>query len=88
MCKSNLCSIHGLHNINAYYNNIPKLCEFPMCLCLNFVLIDEYAIAYLVLMIQNGYAYRFCDMSICQKYHTEWALQYSIACINIILKQQ
>jgi len=21
MCKSNLCSIHGLHNINAYYNN-------------------------------------------------------------------
>jgi hypothetical protein len=20
--KSNLCSIHGLHNINAYYNNI------------------------------------------------------------------
>ena len=22
MCKSNLCSIHGLHNINAYYNNI------------------------------------------------------------------
>jgi hypothetical protein len=22
MCKSNLCSIHGLHNINAHYNNI------------------------------------------------------------------
>ena len=41
-----------------------------MCLCLNFVLIDDYAYAYLYLMIQNGYAYRFCDISICQKYHT------------------
>jgi hypothetical protein len=40
-----------------------------MCLCLNVVLIDEYVYAYLYLMIQNGYAYRFCDISICQKYH-------------------
>jgi len=45
-----------------------------MCICLNFVLIDHYAFAYLFLMIQNGYAYRFFDISICQKYHTEWAL--------------
>ena len=28
-----------------------------MCLCLNFVLIDEYAYVNLYLMIQNGYAY-------------------------------
>jgi hypothetical protein len=41
-----------------------------MCLCLNFVLIDEYAYVYLYLMIHNGYGYRLCDISICQKYHT------------------
>ena len=41
-----------------------------MCLFLNVVLIDDYAFVYLFLMIQNGYAYRFCDRSICQKYHT------------------
>ena len=35
-----------------------------MCLCLNVVLIDDYAFVYLFLMIQNGYAYRFCDRSI------------------------
>jgi len=35
---------------------------------------DNYAFVYLFLIIQNGYAYRFCDISICQKYHTEWAL--------------
>ena len=34
---------------------------------------DHYVFVYLFLMIQNGYAYRFCDISICQKYHTEWA---------------
>jgi hypothetical protein len=45
-----------------------------MCLCLNFVLIDDYAYANLYLMIQNGYAYRISDISICQKYYTEWAL--------------
>ena len=33
---------------------------------------DDYAFVYLFLMIQNGYAYRFCDISICQKYHKEW----------------
>jgi hypothetical protein len=26
-----------------------KLCEFPMCLCLNFVLIDDYAFVYFLL---------------------------------------
>jgi hypothetical protein len=39
-----------------------------MCLCFNFVLIDDYAFVYLFLIIQNGYAYRFFDISICQKY--------------------
>jgi hypothetical protein len=34
---------------------------------------DHYPFVYLFLMIQNGYANRFCDISICQKYHTEWA---------------
>ena len=34
-----------------------------MCLCLNFVLIDDYAFVYLYLIIQNGYAYQFV---ICQ----------------------
>ena len=34
-----------------------------MCLCLNFVLIDDYAFVYLFLLIQNGYAYRFSDIS-------------------------
>ena len=34
---------------------------------------DHYAFVYLFLMLRNGYAYRFCDISICQKYHTEWA---------------
>jgi hypothetical protein len=47
-----------------------SLCE----IVLHFVLIDDYAFAYLFLMIQNGYAYRFGDISICQKYHTELAL--------------
>jgi hypothetical protein len=28
-----------------------------MCICLNFVLIDDYVFVYLFLMIQNGYAY-------------------------------
>jgi hypothetical protein len=42
-----------------------------MCLCLIVVLIDEYAYVYLHLMIQNGYAYRFCDRSICQKYYMD-----------------
>ena len=28
-----------------------------MCLCLNFVLIDDYAFVYLFLLIQNAYAY-------------------------------
>ena len=41
-----------------------------MCLCLNFVLIDEYGYVNLYLMIQNGYAYGFSDISIYQKYHT------------------
>ena len=35
---------------------------------------DNYAFVYLFLIIQNGYAYRFSDISICQKYHTEWTL--------------
>jgi hypothetical protein len=35
--------------------------------------VDHYAFVYLFLLIQNGYAYRFFDISICQKYHTEWA---------------
>jgi len=32
--------------------------------------INEYAYVNLYLMIQNGYAYGFCDISIVQKYHT------------------
>jgi hypothetical protein len=55
---------------NGYGVYQHKLCEFPMCLCLNFVLIDEYAYINLYLIIQNGYTYRFCDISICQKYYT------------------
>ena len=38
----------------------------------NQLSLDHYAFVYLFLMIQNGYAYQFCDISICQKYHMEW----------------
>jgi hypothetical protein len=41
-----------IHKLQNCVNSRP-----PMCLCLNFVLIDDYAFVYLFLLIQNGYAY-------------------------------
>jgi hypothetical protein len=72
--KINHCFFYILFmHVMLYYK---ALFVWFLCLCLNFVLIDDYAFVYLFLIIQNGYAYRFSDISICQKNHTKRCFFY------------